>query len=171
MLAPPPRRAIFPAMQTAGLALLLVLLLALAAVFLGSRSTSVAGPSASLTPPRAGAPAAAEAPGAATRIEHVDGPGAARLLARTNLTVLDLRTPAEYAAGHLDGARLIDYNSPQFAEELARLDRERPYLVHCASGRRSTAALETFRQLGFKHIIHLDGGLRAWQAAGNPVVK
>jgi rhodanese-related sulfurtransferase len=170
MLAPPPRRAIFPAMQTAGLALLLVLLLALAAVFLGSRSTSVAGPSASLNP-RAGAPAAAEAPGAATRIEHVDGPGAARLLARTNLTVLDMRTPAEYAAGHLDGARLIDYNSPQFAEELARLDRERPYLVHCASGRRSTAALETFRQLGFKHIIHLDGGLRAWQAAGNPVVK
>jgi rhodanese-related sulfurtransferase len=170
MLAPPPRRAIFPAMQTAGLALLLVLLLALAAVFLGSRSTSVAGPSASLNP-RAGAPAAAEAPEAATRIEHVDGPCAARLLARTNLTVLDLRTPAEYAAGHLDGARLIDYNSPQFAEELARLDRERPYLVHCASGRRSTAALETFRQLGFKHIIHLDGGLRAWQAAGNPVVK
>jgi len=157
-------------MQTAGLALVLVLLLALAAVFLGSRSTSVAGPTASLTP-RTGSPAAAEAPAATTRIEHVDGPGAARLLAKTNLTVLDLRTPAEYAAGHLDGARLIDYTSPHFAEELARLDRERPYLVHCASGRRSTAALETFRQLGFKHVIHLDGGLRAWQAAGNPVVK
>jgi rhodanese-related sulfurtransferase len=170
MLAPPPRRAIFPAMQTAGLALLLVLLLALVAVFLGSRSTSVAGPPATLTP-RAGSPGAADAPAVTTRIEHVDGPGAARLLARTNLTVLDLRTPAEYAAGHLDGARLIDYNSPQFAEELARLDREQLYLVHCASGRRSTAALETFRQLGFKHIIHLDGGLRAWQAAGNPVVK
>jgi rhodanese-related sulfurtransferase len=157
-------------MQTAGLALLLVLLVVLAAVFLGSRSTSVAGPTASLTP-RAGSPAAAGAPAITTRIEHVDGPGAARLLARTNLTVLDLRTPVEYAAGHLDGARLIDYNSPRFAEELARLDREQPYLIHCASGRRSTAALETFQQLGFKHVIHLDGGLRAWQAAGNPVVK
>ena len=146
-------------MQTAGLALVLVLLLALAAVFLGSRSTSVAGPTASLTP-RAGSPAAAGAPAITPRIEHVDGPGAARLLAKTNLTVLDLRTPAEYAAGHLDGARLIDYTSPHFAEDLARLDRERPYLVHCASGRRSTAALETFRQLGFKHVIHLDGGFR-----------
>ncbi len=157
-------------MQTAGLALLLVLLLALAAVFLGSRSTSVAGPPAPSSP-RTSSPATADAPGATLRIEHVDGPGAARLLARTNLTVLDLRTPAEYAAGHLDGARLIDYTSPRFVEELARLDREQTYLVHCASGRRSTAALETFRQLGFKHVIHLDGGLLAWQAAGNPVVK
>lgn len=157
-------------MQTVGLALLLVLLLALAVVFLGNRSTSMAGPTTALTP-RAGSPAVTDAPGTTTRIEHVDGPGAARLLARTNLTVLDLRTPAEYAAGHLEGAHLIDYNSPRFAEELARLDREQPYLVHCASGRRSTAALETFRQLGFKHVIHLDGGLRAWQAAGNPVFK
>lgn len=157
-------------MQTAGLALLLGLLLALAAVFLGNRSTSVAVPTTALIP-RAGSPAATDAPGTTTQIEHVDGPGAARLLARTNLPVLDLRTPAEYVIGHLEGARLIDYNSPRFAEELARLDREQTYLVHCASGRRSTAALETFRQLGFKHIIHLDGGLRAWQSAGNPVVK
>lgn len=148
-------------MQTAVVALVLVLLVGLGALMLGrSRTvTAVAGG----TPP-------AETAATGT-IEHVDAPGAARLLERSNLTVLDLRTPEEFAVAHLAGARLVNYNSPDFAQELARLDRSRTYLIHCASGRRSTAALEKFRELGFQHVIHLDGGLRAWQAAGLPVVK
>lgn len=157
-------------MQTAFLALLLLVLVVVGATFLGNRSVPGAGPTAPASP-TSGQPAPAPPPATSTQIEHVDAAEAARLLASTNLTVLDLRTPVEYAAGHLQGARLIDFNSPQFAQELGRLDREATYLIHCASGRRSTAALETFRRLGFKRIIHLDGGLRAWQAAGQPVVK
>lgn len=148
-------------MQTAVVALLLVFLVGLGALMLGRirTVTAVAG----------GAPPAETA--ASGAIEHVDAPAAARLLEQSHVTVLDLRTPEEFAVAHLAGARLVNYNSPDFARELARLDRSRTYLIHCASGRRSTAALEKFRELGFQHVIHLDGGLRAWQAAGLPVVK
>lgn len=104
-------------------------------------------------------------------IEHVDASTAARLIEQSGPAILDLRTPEEYAVAHLAGARLVNYNSPDFARELAKLDRDRTYLIHCASGRRSTAALDTFRELGFRHVIHLDGGLKAWLAAGLPVVK
>ncbi len=148
-------------MQTALVALLLVLLVGLGALMMGrSRMvTVVAG----------GAPPAETA--TAGSIEHVDAPTAARLIEQHSPAILDLRTPAEYAVAHLTGARLVDFNSPDFARELAKLDRDRTYLIHCASGRRSTAALDTFRELGFRHVIHLDGGLKAWQAAGLPVVK
>ncbi len=151
-------------MQTVGLALLIVLIVVGVAVLFGGRHSSS-------PPPAAGLPASPGTNTASTRIEHVDAAGAARLLGRPGLTILDLRTPEEYAVAHLEGARLVNYNSPRFAEELAQLDRAQPYLIHCASGRRSTAALETFRKLGFQQVIHLDGGLRAWQAAGHPVVR
>lgn len=154
-------RPIFPAMQTAVVALLLVMLVGLGALIFGRSRT--------VTAMAGGAPPAETA--ATGSIEHVDAPAAARLLERSDVTVLDLRTPEEFAVAHLAGARLVNYNSPDFARELARLDRSRTYLIHCASGRRSTAALKTFRELGFQRVIHLDGGLRAWQGAGLPVVK
>ncbi len=128
----------------------------------------LAGLPACSTRPETDRPAPATPP--TTRVEHVDASAAAALLARGNVVILDLRTPAEYHAGHLREARLIDFTAPDFAEQLARLDRNRSYLVHCATGRRSTRALETFQRLGFKHVIHLDGGLRAWKDAGQPVV-
>lgn len=148
-------------MQSAAVALFLLVLVAMGALLVGrSRSATVV----------AGSPPPARAD-EIVPIEHVDPTTAARLLERSHLTILDLRTPAEYAVAHLTGARLVDFNSPDFARELAKLDRDRPYLIHCASGRRSTAALDTFRELGFRHVIHLDGGLNAWLAAGLPVVK
>lgn len=107
----------------------------------------------------------------ATGITHVDPAGAARLIAEGKVAVLDVRTPQEYALARIQGARLIDFNAPDFARKLSELDRNQPYLVHCASGRRSTKALEVFQQLGFKEVTHLDGGLNAWRAAGQPTVK
>lgn len=107
--------------------------------------------------------------GAGTAIHHADAAAARKLVAAGEVMVLDIRTPAEYAAGHIEGARLVDFRAADFRAELARLDRGQPYLVHCASGRRSTQALETFEALGFKEITHLDGGFNAWKAAGYPV--
>jgi rhodanese-related sulfurtransferase len=101
----------------------------------------------------------------------VDPAGAARLVAEGKVVVIDVRTPQEYAIAHIKDARLIDFNAPDFARKLGELDRNQPYLVHCASGRRSTKSLEVFQQLGFKDVTHLDGGFNAWQAAGQPTVK
>ncbi len=113
----------------------------------------------------------ATAPHAAepTAIHHVDAQGAAKLINERKVVVLDVRTPQEFAAGHIPGAQLVDFNDPGFQANLSKLDRRPSYLVHCASGRRSTKALETFEALGFREVTHLDGGFNAWKAAGNTV--
>ncbi|WP_205791418.1 rhodanese-like domain-containing protein [Microbacterium sulfonylureivorans] len=54
--------------------------------------------------------------------------------------VVDVRTPAEYAAGHLEGAVNIDYQSPSFASEVSELDSDADYVVYCQSGNRSAQA-------------------------------
>ena len=119
----------------------------------------------------AGADPASKGPGTDTVIRHADPAAAQKLLADGRVTVLDLRTPQEFAGGHLKDAKLVDFNAPDFKAKLVELDRTQPYLLHCASGRRSTKALEAFKALGFKEIIHLDGGFNAWKAEGKPVVR
>lgn len=104
-------------------------------------------------------------------VQHVNPEGAARWVADTNVVVLDVRTAGEFDAGHINGAKLVDFRSADFAKQVGELDRKKTYLVHCASGRRSTSALETFQQLGFKSVVHLDGGFNAWKSAGKPVEK
>ena len=86
------------------------------------------------------------------------------------LVVLDVRTPAEFAAGHIAGAIDIDLTAATFAGEAAKLDPQTPYLVYCHSGNRSAQAVAFLKQHGFKSIYELQGGIAAWQAAGLPVV-
>ncbi len=117
------------------------------------------------------APSSEVAATAATRITHVEAPEAGRLVAAHLVQVVDVRTPEEYAKGHIAGAKLINFTGPDFAGELARLDRNQPYLVHCAGGGRSAKSLATFQQLGFKSVFNLDGGFNAWEKAGLPVAK
>jgi phage shock protein E len=87
------------------------------------------------------------------------------------VTVLDLRTPGEFAEGHLQGAENIDFLDGTFESLLQKLDPEKPYLVHCASGRRSAQAMEVFEKFKFTKIYHLTTGYKSWVAAGKPVVK
>ncbi len=121
------------------------------------------------------APAPAASPAAAApaaRVRNVDGAGAAGWLAEHPETVvLDVRTPDEFASGHIAGATNLDYHGEGFAERLAALNRETTYLVHCKSGRRSAATQETMTELGFQSLVHLDGGIDAWTAAGQAITK
>lgn len=112
-----------------------------------------------------------KAPAAPVTVRHADARLASKLVATNSVIVLDVRTPREFAAGHIAGATNINYLSGDFTDRLAQLDRSKSYLLHCAVGGRSTNALPKLARLGFTNIIHLDGGLKAWQAAGNPVVK
>jgi rhodanese-related sulfurtransferase len=86
------------------------------------------------------------------------------------LVILDIRTPAEFAQGHIAGALSIDYYSPQFKSALDRLDREKTYLVYCRSGNRSKKAMKIFEELGFARIYHMTGGILDWQANGYKLV-
>lgn len=105
-------------------------------------------------------------------IRNVTADEAQKIIASDQqLLVLDIRTPVEFADGRITGATNLDFYEPDFADELAKLDREKSYLLHCRSGGRSSKALAKMRELGFKHIYHLDAGFNGWLAAGLPVEK
>lgn len=111
--------------------------------------------------------AVAAAPGEAT-IEVVDADTATRLLdERDDLTIIDVRTPEEHAAGHLTGTELYDIQSPDFEARLADLDPEGAYLVYCRTGNRSAVAVETMADLGFVEVYDA-GGYDDLAAAGAP---
>lgn len=108
----------------------------------------------------------------ATKPKHVDAKGAELMLKKdADIVILDIRTPQEFAEGHLKKAKNIDYRAASFEAEIGKLDRSKTYLVHCASGGRSTSSLPVFQKLKFGHIIHLDGGYRGWTKEGLPVEK
>jgi phage shock protein E len=92
-------------------------------------------------------------------------------LQKEKVVLLDVRTPEEYAAGHIPGSVLLDFRSPKFADELAKLPREKQYLVHCAVGGRSAKACDQMSRIGFTNVVNLKGGFKAWQAEGKPVEK
>lgn len=128
--------------------------------------------SLALAAPPAPAPAATTA-GAPRSVAAVDQ---ATLLARiagqdAGLIVLDVRTPEEYAAGHVPGARNIAHELlPSRLAELADA-RDRDIVVYCRSGRRSAIALDTLRAAGFTRVAPLEGDFLAWEAAQRPVEK
>jgi phage shock protein E len=85
--------------------------------------------------------------------------------------VLDVRTPREFTAGHMPGATNIDFNSPDFDKKIKALDPTRTYLVHCAVGGRSAKACDKLSKLKFNHLYNLEGGMKAWEKAGNKPEK
>ncbi len=106
------------------------------------------------------------------KLTHINAGQASKMMAaRPELVVLDVRTPREYAAGHIEGAVNIDFKNANFSTQLSALDKGQDYLIHCRSGGRSTASLKAFKKLGFSHIIHMDGGMIAWNKAQLPTVK
>jgi phage shock protein E len=107
----------------------------------------------------------------AQAIETVSPAQAADLVASppAGLVVLDVRTPDEFASGHLAGAVNLDFYSASFATDLAALNRDVPYLIYCHTGNRSGQTREMMRQLGFERVYDLQGGIAAWQAAGQPI--
>jgi phage shock protein E len=84
-------------------------------------------------------------------------------------TILDVRTPEEFAAGHLDGAVNIDIYDPGFEDAIAALDPAGVYVLYCRTGNRSAAAADLMRQLSFTAVYEIQGGIVAWDAAGLPV--
>lgn len=82
--------------------------------------------------------------------------------------LIDVRTAAEFADGHLAGARNLDWSSGALEAAWGGLDKGAPVLLYCASGRRSAAAREAMVAAGFTDVKDLAGGIRAWQQAGLP---
>ena len=103
-------------------------------------------------------------------IRDVSVEEASALIADQNaVTVLDVRTPGEFEAGHIEGAVNVDAMSETFIEDLAKLDKGATYVLHCKSGARSARALEAMKAAGFSSIAHMNGGFDGWTGAGLPV--
>lgn len=103
-------------------------------------------------------------------VKNVSPDDAVKLLKdNPKIVVLDVRTPEEFAAGHIAGAKNVDFKAADFAAKVAALDRKQTYLVHCAAGGRSGKTLELMK--GFVSVYHLNEGFKAWEKAGKPVAK
>lgn len=82
--------------------------------------------------------------------------------------LLDVRTPAEYAEGHVPGAVLLDVQAPDFAARAATLARGTPYVVYCRSGVRAERAGQLLRALGHAPVVNAGGFEALVQAGGFP---
>ncbi len=98
----------------------------------------------------------------------------AKIFARTiaenkNILLIDVRTPQEYAEGHIKGAKNIDWYGENFKAEIGKLDKNKTVYVYCRSGKRSAEAAEEMRRNGFKNVYELQGGIMAWEEAKQPI--
>jgi rhodanese-related sulfurtransferase len=96
---------------------------------------------------------------------------ATQMINREDALVLDVREPAEYAKGHVLGAKNVPLGDVE--RRAAELDKHKakPVIVVCESGNRSSRAIEALRTRGFARVFNLSGGFGAWQQAGLPVEK
>ena len=109
--------------------------------------------------------------GSAAAVTRVDAPTFATTVADPSIVVLDVRTPAEFATGHLANAINIDAQGADFDDQIAQLDPTKTYAVYCRSGNRSQAAVERMSDAGFTNIVELESGILGWQSAGLPIVN
>jgi rhodanese-related sulfurtransferase len=88
-----------------------------------------------------------------------------------NFVIIDVRTPEEYAGGHIEKAINMDYYSETFADELDQLDKEKTYLIYCRTDQRSGEALDMMAELGFREVYNMLGGIVRWEEVKLPTVK
>src|SRR5687768_16534500 len=79
-----------------------------------------------------------------------------------DIVILDVRTPSEVAQGAIPGAIDIDFLTEEFAIKVKTLDKNKHYYIYCRSGNRSGQACQMMSQMGFKHLVNLEGGMLAW---------
>lgn len=94
-----------------------------------------------------------------------------RLACEHSLSLLDVRTPAEFAAAHVPGAMLVPLDDLDPAAFLKQQGTSETIYVLCHSGARAARAIEKFRKAGFDNCVLVEGGTQAWIKAGLPVTR
>lgn len=131
----------------------------------------------SATSDTAQAAEAAEVQGPAAPVAAPDAPVRvgvsefAGVIASPGVTIVDVRTPEEYAQGHIDGAVNIPVEYPDFMDRVSELDPTGTYAVYCRSGNRSQAAVAGMSDAGINGIYELESGTNGWSSAGQPLVQ
>lgn len=89
-----------------------------------------------------------------------------KIKTNSNAQILDVRTPEEYATGHINNSDNVNWLSESFVVRTDKYDKTKPVFVYCKSGGRSLKASEKLVELGFTTVYNLDGGMLKWEAAG-----
>ncbi len=105
----------------------------------------------------------------AQQFSNIDADAFAQLITNTDVQLVDVRTPAEFAQGHIADALLIDFKAADFDALCAeKLDKARPVAIYCRSGKRSAAAAQRLVTAGFE-VYNLQGGILEWTGGGKPL--
>lgn len=105
----------------------------------------------------------------AQQFTNIDADAFAQLITKADVQLVDVRTPAEFAQGHIADALLIDFKAADFDALCAeKLDKARPVAIYCRSGKRSAAAAQRLAAAGFT-VYNLQGGILEWIASGKPL--
>ncbi|MGH7792407.1 MAG: rhodanese-like domain-containing protein [Thermodesulfobacteriota bacterium] len=88
-----------------------------------------------------------------------------------DFVILDVRTPEEFAEGHIEKAVNLNYYSETFRDDLNNLDKNKTYVTHCRSGSRSGKTLDLMKEIGFKEAYNMTDGIIGWKEKGFPTVE
>ena len=114
---------------------------------------------------------AAAAARAAGGFKEINAADFEKRRAKGKAPVLDVRSAEEFSKGRVTGAINADIHSPDFAAKAAQFDKKKPILVNCHLGSRGVIAAAELARMGFKNVFNLEGGLDAWEKAGNHAEK
>lgn len=91
----------------------------------------------------------------------------AKIIQQKKTVLVDVRTAAEYATGHIPNAVNMDVNKPDFEKQVSNLNKKKPVAVYCRSGRRSKVAAQKIAAMGYK-VYELDKGIMKWDGEITP---
>lgn len=93
-----------------------------------------------------------------------------KAITKDSVQILDVRTPDEYASGHIKNTLLANWNDKaEFSRRISFVDKNKPVYIYCLAGGRSAAAAKEMRSIGYENVVELAGGINAWKAANKPV--
>ena len=113
----------------------------------------------------------AEAPAGQLPFGRVGVAEFATVITEPGVQIIDVRTPEEFADGHIRGAVNIPVQQPGFAARVAQLDPKGTYAVYCRSGNRSQPAVAQMKDAGITDIYELASGTKGWTADGQPLTQ
>jgi rhodanese-related sulfurtransferase len=88
---------------------------------------------------------------------------------KRKIQLLDVRTPEEYAEGHLKNAQNLNFHNENFKSQIAQLNKKKPIYLYCRSGGRSGKTATMLKEMGFTQVYDLQGGITQWKNEKLPI--
>ncbi len=141
----------------------LIICFSFSAVMFSCGSSGTEGEASTIAETPAATSEAESVPKTIKSFINLDAVGFQNMMNDPNVVVMDVRRPGEIEYGKIEGALEMDVLGADFKERMQKLDKDKTYLIYCASGKRSVTACRAMSESGFEHLYNLDGGYEAWQ--------